>query len=243
MRLSVEFSLSNDRIDKDKNRTVLHIVKLLMEKRSNDIYKELYVDNISSPKDLNFSMYMGRGVKFLKDEIEIPSKKIIVNFSTYNTIVGISLYNAFIEFEGLEIPIKNNIFTVNRVNLQKPKTITSDNIIFKTKSPIVVREHNHDNDNTYYHDISDEKGNEIFLQNLKYQIGYEFPDVNSKDLDDIKIDIHSNKLVKVKHYGIVIPSNICELEISTKSYILEYLYLNGIGSRRSQGFGYIDVMN
>src|SRR5699024_3608428 len=108
MRLSVELLLGTDKINKDKNRLVMHIVKLLMEKESKYIFRELYERNPHNPKDLNFSMYLGKGVKFLRDEIVVPAQKILVNFSTSDPVIYISLYNSFIKYKGLEIPIENN---------------------------------------------------------------------------------------------------------------------------------------
>lgn len=242
MRLSVELLLNNNRIDKDKNRIVMHIVKLLMEKESEGIFKELYKENISDQKDLNFSMYLGQGVKFLREEIEIPSQKIIVNFSTSDPVVGISLYNSFVKYKGLEIPIKDNIVLINRVNIIKPRPITSEKARFITKAPIVIRSHSGDNKKTYYNSLSEENGEKIFLENIKHQLKDKFSDIKEKDLESIKINIIWNKDVSVKHYNIVILSNLCEFEIDAKTYILEELYMNGVGGRKSQGFGYLDLV-
>lgn len=242
MRMNVELLLNNEKIDKDKNRIVMHIVKLLIEKENRELFLELYEKNKSKPKDLNFSMYLGQDAKFLRDEIEIPSQKIIVNFSTTDPVLGITIYNAFTKYKGLEIPIKDNTALINKVNIVKTRPITSEEARFITKSPIVVRFHDGDNEKTYYYSLLEENGKEVFLGNLKYQIKDKFPDMKEKDLDEIKINILWNKDVKIKHYGIVIPSNICEFEIKTKTYILEELYLNGIGARKSQGFGYVDLV-
>ena len=62
------------------------------------------------------------------------------------------------------------------------------------------------------------------------------------DFKDLKITILKNKIVKVKNYNIVIPSNISILEIQSKPYILDYLYKSGIGSKNAQGFGMVDII-
>lgn len=242
MRMSVELLLNSDKIDKDKNRIVMHIIKLLIKKENKEIFIELYKEDKSNSKDLNFSMYLGSDAKFLRNEIKIPSQKIIINFSTTDPVLGITLYNAFTKYKGLEIPIKNNAVLINKVNITKTRPITSEKTIFITKSPIVVRFHDGDNEKTYYYSLLEDKGREVFLQNLKYQIEDKFSNVKKKDLDEIKINILWSKDVKVKHYGIVILSNLCEFELKAKTYILEELYLNGVGSRKSQGFGYVDLV-
>lgn len=242
MRMSVELLLDNNKIDKDKNRIVMHIIKLLIKKENNQIFSELYKESKGNPKDLNFSMYLGKDAKFLRNEIKIPAQKIVVNFSTKDPVLGVTMYNAFIKYKGLEIPIKDNTTLINKVNINKPRPITSEKARFITKAPIVVRFHDGDNEKTHYYSLTEEKGKELFLQNLKYQIKDKFPDMQEKDLNEIKINILWNKDVKVKHYGIVILSNLCEFEIEAKTYILEELYLNGLGARKSQGFGYVDLV-
>lgn len=242
MRLSVELLLANNKINKDKNRIVMHVLKLLIKKESGEVFRELYEDNISSPKDLNFSMYLGRDAKFLQNEIEIPSQKIVVNFSTSDSVIGISIYNAFTKHRGLEVPIEGNVILINKVNIVRTQPITSEKVTFVTKSPIVVRSHDGNNKNTHYHDLSEESGQQLFLTNLKYQIQNKFPNISQRDLDDIKIRVIWNKTVRAKHYGIVILGNLCEFEIQGKAYILDEIYLNGVCARRSQGFGYVELV-
>lgn len=243
MRITVEILLDRDRIDKDKNRTILHILKLLMEKSSNDMYRKLYEENIAKTKDLNFSVYMGRGAKFLRDEILVPSQKLLVNFSTYDPGVSIALYNSFVEFRGLEIPIKDNVFNIGKIILHEAKPITSNRIKFKTASPIVVREHRGDNKKTYYHDLSTSEGQEVFKLNLRYQIRDKFPEVEEESLDSIGVRVLETRLTLVKFYNIVIPSNLATIEIATEPYILDYLYLSGIGSKKSSGFGFVNIVD
>ncbi|HLR20832.1 MAG TPA: CRISPR-associated endoribonuclease Cas6 [Tissierellaceae bacterium] len=240
--MSVELLLNNNKLNKDKNRIVMHIIKLLIEKEDKEMFNKMYRLNINKQKDLTFSMYLGRDAKFLRNEIEVPAQKVIVNFSTSDSALGITIYNAFTKYKGLEIPIKDNMALINKVNIVKTRPITSEKVRFITKSPIVVRSHNGDNEKTYYNSLLDESGQEVFIENLKYQIKDKFPDISMKDLKQIKINIIWSKDVKVKHYEIIIPSNICEFEIEAKTYILEEIYLNGVGGRKSQGFGYVDLV-
>lgn len=242
MRMSVELLLNKSRIDKDKNKIIMHILKLLIGKEDREIFQKLYKEKVGNQKNLTFSMYLGQDAKFLREEIDIPSQKILVNFSTSDTVLGITIYNAFTKYRGLEIPVKNNVITINRVNIIEKGIITGEKARFITKSPIVVRAHDGDNERTYYHSLSEGSGEKILLKNLQYQIKDQFPGIKERDLEEVEINIIWNKDVKVKHYGIVILSNLCELEIRAKTYILEEIYLNGIGGRKSQGFGYLDLV-
>ena len=167
---------------------------------------------------------------------------MILNFSTHDVKDAIMFYNAFLQNKGLEYPIKNNTIKLNRISLNKEKTITSDEAIYKTLSPISVREHYGDNKKTWYHSLNDKKGQEIFMDNLKYQLKNEFGEERILDIEEIELEVLSNKEVKVKHYGIEVLGNISHLKIMAKPYILDYIYKAGIGSQRNAGFGMVDLV-
>lgn len=240
MRFCVELLINNPIIPKEKNKMIMHIIKLLFENTNKSMYEKLYEKENNREKDFTFSTYLGKNVKFNKDTISIPDKKIILNFSTYNPKEGILFYNSFVQNIGLEIPIKKNLITINNIS-QGHMGYIEENTIFKTSSPIVVREHKNDNKKTWYHNLNTKEGYDIFINNLKWQLKSNLSSIKSEDIDEIDIDILSNKIVNIKHYGITIPSNLAIIKIRAKYYIIDYLYNSGIGSRRSQGFGYLDI--
>ncbi|MGI6588103.1 MAG: CRISPR-associated endoribonuclease Cas6 [Peptococcia bacterium] len=168
MRFNVELLLGNEIIPKDKNRVILSLIKHNFNSYDKDYYLELY-GGTPKIKSFTFALYMG-SCKFLREEIFIPRKKIILNFSTYDVKDGIMFYNAFLENKGLEYPIKNNSIKVSKINLNKERAITENEAIYKTLSPVSVREHFGDNKKTWYHSLNDLKGQEVFMNNLKYQL-------------------------------------------------------------------------
>lgn len=241
MRFNVELLLENEVIPKDKNRIILSLLKHNFNSYNKDYYCELYEDTQNKMKSFTFSLYMGN-CKFLREEIVIPDKRIILNFSTNDIRDGIMFYNAFLQNKGLEYPIKNNIIKVNKINLSQEKPILDNEAIYTTLSPISVREHFRDNKKTWYHSLNDTKGQEVFINNLKYQLKDEFGQERILDIEEVKFEVLSNKEVKVKHYGIEVLSNICRIKIKGKPYILDYLYKSGAGSQRNSGFGMLDLV-
>ena len=240
MRFNVELLLENEIIPKDKNRIILSLMKHNFNSYDKDYFIELYKQIPNKKKTFTFALYMGN-CKFLREEIVITEKKIILNFSTYDMKDGIMFYNSFLKNKGLEYPIKDNFLKINRINLNKEKTITENEVIYKTLSPISVREHFGDNKKTWYHSLKDLKGQEVFINNLKYQLKDEFGEGRILDIEEIEFEVLGNKEVKVKNYGIEVLSNICRLKIKAKPYILDYFYKAGIGSQRSTGFGMVDL--
>lgn len=241
MRFSVELLLEKDKIPKDKNRIFLSLLKNCFSSYSEEYYEYLYEKTKNKIKDFTFSSYMGK-CKFLRDEIEIPNKKIYLNFSTYNNEDGIMFYNSILENKGNSFPIKNNAMKISRLNLTREKPLYSDEVIFKTLSPIVVREHGGDNSKTWYHSLNTQEGQDIFMDNLKYQLLDVFGEKVKHDFKDISVEVLGNKEVKIKNYGIEVLSNVAKIKIKAKPYILDYLYKAGIGSKRGSGFGMLEMV-
>ncbi len=241
MRFNVELLLENETIPKDKNRIILSLIKHNFNSYDKDYYSKLYEEIPNKMKSFTFALYMGN-CKFLREEIVIPEKKIILNFSTYDIREGIVFYNGFLKNKGLEYPIKNNSIKVNRINLNREKVVKGNEAIYTTLSPISVREHCGDNKKTWYHSLSNVDGQEVFMRNLKYQLKDEFGENRILDIEEIEFEVLENKEVKVKNYDIEVLSNICHLRIKGKPYILDYLYKAGIGSQRSTGFGMVDLV-
>lgn len=241
MRFNVELILENENIPKDKNRIILSLLKHIYESYDKDYYKSLYEDEKSKIKNFTFSLYMP-SCKFGREEIVIPDKKIILNFSTDDMRDGISFYNAALASKGKAYKIKDNSLTITKINMNREKAITNDYAIYSSMSPIVVREHKGDNEKTWYYSLNEENGMEIFKENLKYQLLDSFGEERRLDIEEVEFKVLRNKEVKVKHYGIEVLSNICMLKIQAKPYILDYIYKSGIGSRKSSGFGMLDLV-
>ena len=192
MRFNVELLLDNEVLPKDKNRIIISLLKNNFSSYDKDYYSELYKETPNNMKSFTFSLYMG-SCKFLREEIFIPEKKIVLNFSTHDIRDGIMFYNAFLKNKGLKYPIKDNVMKINKISLNKEKMIIDDEAIYKTLSPISVREHHGDNKKTWYHSLDNEKGQEIFMNNLKYQLIDEFGEKRILDIEEVEFEVLANK--------------------------------------------------
>jgi CRISPR-associated endoribonuclease Cas6 len=241
MRFRVKFNLSNEIIPKDKNRVILSFLKTAYSKYDMDYYKSLYEENQPKRKSFTFSTYMPQA-KFLQDEIIIPSCSFDLEFSSYDNYDSLIFYNSIVGILNKSIDIKGNSITAKNIINLKEKPIFNDYAKFKTLSPISIREHNGDNKTTWYHLLDTQKGKDIFLHNIKIQALDQFGDKAKYDLDDLKLSVIKTKEVRVKHYDIVIPSNLAIIEIQAKPYLLDYFYKAGVCSQRSSGFGMLDLI-
>lgn len=241
MRFNVELLLDNEIIPKDKNRIIISLLKHNFNSYDKEYYKKQYEENHNKSKSFTFSLYMGT-CKFLREEIVIPEKKIILNFSTNDIEDGIMFYNAFLKNKGLEYPVKNNTIKISRINLNKEKLVVEDQAIFKTMSPIVARQHSGNNKKTWYYSLNEEKGRQVFFNNLKLQLQDAFTESRKSDFEEIDFNLINNKDVKIKNYGIEVLGNVCIFKMKAKPYILDYIYKSGVGSQRNSGFGMLDLM-
>lgn len=236
MRFRITLKINTPEINKDKNRIFLSVIKNQLEQFDNELYQELYGTREAKKKDFCFAFYM-KDCIFHRDTIEIPSKEIMVTFSTYDRSMGIRIYNAFMQGVGSEFTYAGQTkLTVKSVKLIDEKAITEEKVVFLCQSPCVAREHEHDNAKTWYHSLSTEKGQTQFLENLKLQAKGRFPE-KEQEIDELQIEILKNKEVKVKHYGIEVLGNLATFALSGKTYLLDYFYKSGAGSLKSGGFG------
>ena len=244
MRFSVELLLENETLPKDKNRIILSLLKSCFSSYNQEYYEGLYEekDNKNKIKDFTFALYM-QNCRFTRDDIIIPDKKVILNFSAYSPEDGIMFYNSFLTNKGKKQSIHNNSITIGKITLVKEKTIFDQQVIFKTMSPIVTREHGGDNKKTWYHSLDTEEGQAIFMKNLEHQLVDVFGERVLPDFEEIRVEVASDiRKVKVKNYGIEVHSNIGKIRIKAQPYILDYLYKAGIGGKRGSGFGMVDIV-
>lgn len=235
MRYGVMISLDKDEIPKDKNRMILSYIKHHLNALDNDFFESLYADGETNRKDFTFSLYMG-DCEFKRDVIKIPKKQIYLNFSTYNLLAAIEFYNAITRGLNKKYIYKGIGMTAEKIQPKQEVIFKEDKAIFKTLSPCVVRQHNQITNKDWFHSLDTDKGQKIFLENLKYQLLNSIAE-SEYDIDDIEISVIKNKEVKVKHYDIEVLSNLCVFEMHAKPYILDYFYNAGVGSFKSTGFG------
>lgn len=236
VRYKVTIQTSKREIPKDKNRIILSLIKHQLSQSDTELFDDWYRTGKAKEKDFCFALYM-KDCIFHRETIEIPNREIIITFSVYDLVEGIRIYNSFIRGIGNDYSYRDEItLTIKSVNLLNEKNIINDKVVFQCQSPCVAREHAHDNSKTWYHSLSDEKGKQQFLENLKLQASLKFPE-KMEDIDKLQLKVLKNKKVKVKHYDIVIDGNLALFELRGKPYLLEYFYKAGAGSLKSGGFG------
>lgn len=231
MKWEVQLTLDSNSINKDYRRNIVHLIKqCLSEEFYNEIYKE------SKLRSFTFSPFL-QIENFTKSDIILKERYIKLFFSTDNMTDGWILINSFKINKGKSFNFGKGKITIDNIKTLTEKSINDEIILFKTLSPICIRE-KLDEEKSWFHDF-DEKGMEILKQNLAHQLRYEFPE---SLLNEVKIKALKVKRTIITNYNIKFPVTIGTLMISGDKRILKTIYNRGFGSKTSLGFGMLEVV-
>ncbi|WP_281951881.1 CRISPR-associated endoribonuclease Cas6 [Nitrosophilus kaiyonis] len=188
--------------------------------------------NLSKP--FTFSIHINPKQKITN---RFLTNNIKFYFSTNNLILTTLIYNGIKKLEKYD-PFDTNIkFTIDIFPIYQ-KNIRLDKAIFKSLSPILVR------------NIKNKKGkgyltfdHENFIQNLKYNLNNLSKNFLDKEImiKDIDIQIFEAKRVIVPTYGGEIGNNLV-FQLKAPNELLKLIYDIGIGAKRSQGYGMVEVL-
>jgi len=243
MRIKIEFETEHEDLPIDYRRKFVSYLKGALEDYNSDLFVALYGEG-HSPKPFCFSLYFVPEVIIVKDGITLRSKRFLVWFTTQEVLMGVHLVNAFMARRNQWFPLGdcNNKLKALSITKVQEHPITANVVSFKILSPIVIRDHDENKGKDWYLTFEDDGFEEIWKRNLTTELQNVFGRDVSGDINALHImPIHLKKTV-VKSYGIYIPCTIGSLVLEGERYLLEYLYKAGIGSKRSMGFGCLDVV-
>lgn len=242
MRFSLQFKLSNKKIPIDYRRKFISFLKRCFETYSEDVFDKFYKDRDNIGKPYTFSVYLGKA-KFKRDVIELQNDIIFLNFSTFDMEAGLYFYNSVSAMRNKVFAFgRENKMTLTDVKLNTEQSIISETVVFKTLSPVLIRDHVEETNNDNYLSFDEDKELAVLKRNLKYQITNYFGEKSAKDADEIEISSIDMKKIIVSNYSIKIPANLGKFRVTGKTYILDYLYKSGMGSKKSAGFGMLNVV-
>lgn len=242
MRFSLILQLKEQRFPMEYRKVILSYIKNAISKCNDGKYYEDFFKD-TKQKDYCFTVILPKS-KFDKDKIILEKNEIKILFSTDNNYrTWIILYNSFIAQRDKPYPLPNNNFmTLKSIGNQKREEIFNNKAIFRTTlgSGLCVRDHNIETNKDIYYIYSDEDFREkisIVLTNQLLSAGF-----TKKEAEVVKVNPIQCKKVVVKHYRRYIDITTGIFEMQGSSEILQYFYDSGIGSRKSMGFGMIELV-
>lgn len=243
MRLKINYKVS--KIPSSYRMMMVSLVKKALSDYDYELFEQLYYYNESTKnkksKDFTFSVFINN---YKKDGDEFITDEISLNISSPNKQLILHIYNALLRLNEFSY---NNTYTLKKkeVKIVQSKSIKSNCVVFKTMSPIVIKDKNGN-----FLDINDDK----YIECLNYIVDTSLKNYRGVGLmtpiEFIPIDM--NKVVakeSIKSFKdttskshIYINSYKGIFAIKGSALDLNDIYMLGLGFRRNQGFGMIDLV-
>lgn len=242
MRLSCEYK--TDKLPVANKMLFVSLIKGAINKVNKEYYDKLYSFEDKSNKQIkSFSFAVLLKDFKIENEIIHIQDKIILNITTPDYEFGINVYNGLLSIQNFEY--KGYVLKKVRINLVKEKFVSDGEVIFKTMSPICIKNKKGEFINLKDADYVDEL-NYIVDKNLLVHRGYglkqplKFEDGGMKKVV-VKEEIRGFKENTNKNiFYVNAYSGTFKLTGDVED--LNYIYQSGLGFRRSQGFGMVDIV-
>ena len=189
-------------------------------------------------KDINTSFYIPNYV-VKSNELQVENE-IIFNIGFFREEMFYYIYNGSLKLKELEY--KNYKFIIKKVDIKIEHEIKEDGVIFKTKSPIIIR-----NRDGRYMNISDED----YEENLNYIANVILENIRgtglARRLQFIPINLKKRVLKeKIRNFD---KRDFYYINAYTGTFFLKgdkddlnALYKTGLGYRRVQNAGMLDIL-
>ncbi len=239
MRIELQFLVQKNEFPLDYRRTFISFLKSCLTQCNEGVYMDKYYEP-GKEKEYSFAIFFEKP-KFLQNNIELGSQKVKMVFSTSDKLTGFIFYSTFLENKNKKFPLeKNNEMTLINVKQLQKQTITSTQVLFQTASPLCIRKHNTEKNLDYYYSCSSEDFKTVFLYVIKKQLeNAGFP---KEYIDGLNIEPVHCKTVIVKHYNCKIECTLGKFMMEGNQNVLQYLFNAGAGSRKSSGFGMLELI-
>lgn len=233
MKLITNITLENQYLPKDYRRGFISLIKKAFSETDNLLFQRLYQNSHPINKPFTFSAYFP-DLKGEEKGLLNVGNKCVFNFSTNDSILMTHLYNGIRKINKHKWK-DYNTFSIENFKVFFNKDIKNDSCIFKSISPFLI---NKEGDNLEY--ITPE--NEDFDKCFRHSVYEQARSFLNKNNIELEYKIQQYKKMVVSHYNQSMTCNKVIIEIKSDPEVLNLLYNIGIGVRRSQGFGMVEVI-
>lgn len=239
MKILLKFVLKGLKIPLDYRRIFLSFIKkALSEVADAKYYEKYYIKN--ERRSFTFAVNLP-SPKFSKDGITLGKNEMSLTLSTGDRLAGLVLFSAFLAQKNkpFPLPLHNEMTPIQVIKLNE-KTVDTNSALVKMHSPLCLREHNALENKDYYYSVGSDDFSEKSKCVIKEQLLNQGFDKSIVDMVEI-IPVNCKKTV-IKHYGCMIECSIGEFVINGDKAIINYFLRYGIGSRKSAGFGFAELI-
>lgn len=240
MEILLQCKTLNNKFPIDYRRSVISICKhALMRARNGQYFKEYY--GIAGRRPFTFAVKLSEP-QFLKDSIILGKNELFITISTGDVCTGNILMLTFLAQinKPFALPLDNTL-TITNVTRHTSKLVSGSVAVIKMLSPLCLREHNTETNSDFYISVANEnfcsRARQILIEQLLTE-GF-----SEKMAQEIEfVPMNARKTV-VCHYHCRIECSLGIFIIRANKSVINYLLQNGLGSRKSSGFGFARLVS
>ncbi len=247
MRLAIEYEVGRGIFPKDYRSGILSLIKKAITHTRPELYEVYY--SRWRLKPFTFAVYFPEMKGSHNGGFDVGSK-LRLTISTSSLELGTHLYNGF-----LSPALKNyQLFQTQseyattlerkRISLLPATRIHSTDVVFKTASPVLVNQKRENKTDWYLLPWDDG-----FLDSLRFIVN-ETAKEFLRGYNDVSVEFdpmgeEAKKSIKRKvitHYNQSMSTMVGVFKLKSDPEVLQLIYDVGLGVRRSQGFGMLEVV-
>ena len=234
MKIILTAKLKKAEIIADNRPSLVSFFKNAFSSYNKELFNKYYTGYVR--KNFCFSLKLNHPV-FNGDNISLSDETIEMIIHTYSIEDGIDIYNSLCMQKGKEYPLpENNGLTLTDVCIRNHKQISSNEILIKMYSPLLVRKH--ENNKDYF--LTPEHGD--FDKYFSMSVSDFLTREEIYICNDVEIiPVNPKKTVPIS-FGYKVTGNLGTFKLRGNPELLNLLYQSGIGSKRSQGFGLFEII-
>lgn len=257
MRFSVEILLNGNTlvIPSDYRRNILSLIKEAINPNQigTEIYEKYYDKEKRNIKPFTFSVsFKTDDAKNEKGVIHLVEPRIKLHFSASDPVFLIYVYNGLVQLKK-DYPIFPGLKAkVGHFNLEQQKNFRDYEAIFKTFSPIIVRDTDASGKSRGYITADSPEFEDRLYHSVKSMCKVLLDGAPELQRSDFFADFTNFKTVRISHYTKekdapkgskkeLIEATTGIIKIKAPANVLQLIYDAGIGAKRSQGFGMLEI--
>lgn len=238
MRLQANFEMGTDWLIKDYRRIFMALIKNVFSTYDTLLFVNLYGTEEQKRKvnkPFTFSLHFPDYNRIENNKIYCGNR-IGLFFSSNDELLVTAFYNGLKKNKEIVIGESYPItFKLENIRLLPSKRINNCKVEFKTLSPILV---NQKGDNLNYlapthHDF--EPAFKSIIANQAFELN------TLCQIEEINFEIKTMRKLPLTHYNQTMTSWLGEFILEAPKDVLQLVYDTGIGVRRSQGFGMLEI--
>jgi CRISPR-associated endoribonuclease Cas6 len=175
-----------------------------------------------------------------------------VHFSASDPVFLIHVYNGLVQLRK-DYPLFPGLKArVERFNLEQQKQFQCGEMLFKTCSPIIVRDTNNSGRSSRYITSASEVFEDKLYHSVRSMSKVLLDDAPELWRDDFSAEFTNFKTVRISHYTKkgaprdgrreLIEATAGTIRIKAPAPVLQLIYDAGVGAKRSQGFGMLGIV-